>query len=187
MNLQFDEKKTTQAAAYLIKLRGGNMSYLKLLKLLYLVDREALSRWGRPVTFDHYFSMQHGQVLSHTLDLINEGVPPEQTDKSYWASHISAPNINRDVQLLAKELSVSELSRAEVSLIDEIFEKYGKMTRWQLRDFHHELPEYVDPCGSRVRTEYEDILRVVGKTDAQICAILNELKHLEAAEALFKK
>ena len=33
------------------------MSYMKLLKLLHLVDREALLRWGRPVSTDRYVSM----------------------------------------------------------------------------------------------------------------------------------
>ena len=29
------------------------MKYLKLIKRLYLADREALSRWGRPITTDN--------------------------------------------------------------------------------------------------------------------------------------
>jgi len=55
----FNEAKATQAAALLLKLRGGRMNYMKLIKLLYLVDRTALIRWGRPVTFDSYCSMPH--------------------------------------------------------------------------------------------------------------------------------
>ena len=50
MMLLFNEAKATQAAARLLFLRGGTMSYVKLIKLLYLADREALIRWGRPVT-----------------------------------------------------------------------------------------------------------------------------------------
>ena len=46
-------------------MRGGKMSYMKLLKLLYLVDREALLRWGRPVSTDRYVSMdiEYGDIL----------------------------------------------------------------------------------------------------------------------------
>jgi hypothetical protein len=36
VNLPFNERKATEAAAYLLKLRGGRMSYMKLIKLLYL-------------------------------------------------------------------------------------------------------------------------------------------------------
>ena len=52
MHLRFREAKTTQAAARLLTLRGGRMNYMKLLKLLYIVEREALLNWGRPVTAD---------------------------------------------------------------------------------------------------------------------------------------
>ncbi len=46
------------------------MSYMKLIKLLYLADREALARWGRPITTDTYVAMKHGPVLSYILNLI---------------------------------------------------------------------------------------------------------------------
>jgi len=42
MKLRFDEAKATQAATLFLKLRGGRMHYIKLIKLLYLLDREAL-------------------------------------------------------------------------------------------------------------------------------------------------
>jgi len=54
------------------------MSYLKLIKLLYIIDREALLRWGRPLTGDRYVSMDHGPVLSQTLNLITEEPRPDE-------------------------------------------------------------------------------------------------------------
>jgi uncharacterized phage-associated protein len=65
--MRFNERKATQAAAYLLKRRGGKMSYMKLIKLLYFADRVALSRFGRPITTDRYVSMDRGPVLSHIL------------------------------------------------------------------------------------------------------------------------
>lgn len=70
MVLRFNERRATEAAAKFLKLRGGRMSYLKLIKLLYLLDREALLRWGRPVTTDRYVSMDNGPVVSRIYDLI---------------------------------------------------------------------------------------------------------------------
>ena len=77
MTLRFNEVKTTQAAARLLFSNGGHMEVLKLVKLLYLADRKALLRWGRPLTFDRYFSLPHGPVLGVTVDRINEPVAPE--------------------------------------------------------------------------------------------------------------
>ncbi len=68
--LRFDEEKATEAAALILSLRGGQMHYMKLIKLLYLLDREALSRWGIPVTTDTYVSMDHGPVVSAIYNLI---------------------------------------------------------------------------------------------------------------------
>jgi hypothetical protein len=50
--LKFDERKATEATALLLSLRGGQMHYMKLIKLLYLADRRALLRWGIPITTD---------------------------------------------------------------------------------------------------------------------------------------
>ncbi len=63
------------------------MSYMKLIKLLYLADREALARWGRPITTDSYVSMKHGPVLSEVLNLITDPL----SDQTFWARHISEP------------------------------------------------------------------------------------------------
>lgn len=46
MSLPFDEAKATQVAAAILRMRGGRMHYIKLIKLLYLVDRESLLNWA---------------------------------------------------------------------------------------------------------------------------------------------
>ena len=180
MNLRFREAKTTQTAARLLKLRGGSMSYMKLIKLLYLVDREALLRWGRPVTGDRYVSMDRGPVLSRTLNLITE--EPCPGEDSTWAHHISKPQ-NYEVQL-SKDAPQDELSEAEAQLIEEIFGKFGTMSRWDLVEFVHQLPEWQNPEGSAIPIQYRDILRAGGKTDAEITAILQEIDSLAMADAL---
>lgn len=97
VRLRFNEAKATQAAARFLKLRGGRMSYMKLIKLLYLLDREALLRWGRTVTTDRHVSMPQGPVVSQICDLIREERPPGL--ESFWRAHISEPR-NWEVELL---------------------------------------------------------------------------------------
>jgi uncharacterized phage-associated protein len=87
MRLRFNEAKATQAAARLLRNRGGTMSYMKLIKLLYLADREALASWGRPITTGNYVSMDKGPVLSHVLDRINEGPSPDEPSYVGAAHH----------------------------------------------------------------------------------------------------
>ena len=169
---RFREDKTTQAATILLELSGGTMNYMKLIKLLYLVDRKALSAWGQPVTFDVYVSMNQGPVLSRTLDLINEGIRPGH--ESYWNEHISTP---KDYSVsLEKSTDLEKLSDAEVALIQEVFDQYGRMGKWDLVDLlHKELGEWRHPHGSCLPIGYEDILSSVGKDEAEVMSIMNEL------------
>jgi uncharacterized phage-associated protein len=158
------------------------MSYLKLIKLLYLLDREALLRWSRPVTTDRYVSMDNGPVVSRIFDLIREE-PPPGTDP-VWRHFISAPS-NYEVSLTA-EPEIDELSPAEESLIEEVFAQYGKLSRWNLVDLSHGFAEWQDPKGSAIPIEYRDILRAGNKTESEIAAIESELEALAAAEAMLQ-
>src|SRR6185312_10095771 len=90
------------------------MHYLKLLKLMYLADREALLRWGIPISTDRYVSMDHGPVVSNTYTLIVEDMP-----KPVWAEFISPPLGEYEIELL-KEAPTDRLSRAEEALIRDL-------------------------------------------------------------------
>lgn len=158
------------------------MSYLKLIKLLYLLDREALLRWGRPVTTDRYVSMDNGPVVSRIYDLIRSE-PAPGTDP-IWSRYISAP-CEYQVSLSAP-METEELSRAEELLIEEIFARFGKLGRWELVKLSHALPEWRDPSGSAIAIEYRDILRAGNKTDSEIAAIEAELDALAVAEAMLQ-
>jgi uncharacterized phage-associated protein len=179
MHLRFNERKATEAAARLLELRGGRMSYLKLIKLLYLVDREALLRWGRPVTTDRYVSMDRGPVVSRIYELIREEPSPDA--EAFWRQHISTENW--DVVLIRRP-AAGELSNAEGSLIAEIFGKYGGMSRWELVELAHALPEWIDPEGGAFPIEYRDILNAGRKTQAEIAVIEEELRNLATVESL---
>ena len=182
MVLQFNERRATEATARFLKLRGGRMSYLKLIKMLYFLDREALLRWGRPVTTDRYVSMANGPVVSRIYELIREE-PAPGTDP-IWHHYISTPQ-GWEVALLA-EPETDELSRAEEALIDEIYAVYGKMTRWDLVRASHELPEWQDPNGSAIPIQYRDILRAGNKTESEIAAVEAELESLATTEAMLQ-
>ena len=154
------------------------MSNMKLIKLLYLADREALLRWGRPISTDRYVSMDRGPVLSRVLNLATDGDDPECP--SIWAESISAPS-NYEVQLI-REAGNDELSDAEEALLDEIFQRHGKLTRWQLVRLTHQLPEWKDPQGSAIGISYRDILKAGGKSDLEIAAVDDELAELSETD-----
>jgi uncharacterized phage-associated protein len=156
------------------------MSYLKLIKLLYLADREALLRWGRPITTGRYVSMDHGPVVSQIYELIRD--EPMQDRGEVWRRYISEP-ANFEVALTAAA-PTEELSAAELELIGEIFAEHGRKSRWELVAFCHTLPEWENPQGGALPTEYRDILNAGRKTPNEIAAIEEELESLAFVDAL---
>jgi uncharacterized phage-associated protein len=180
VRLCFNERKATQAAAHLLRLRGGRMSYMKLVKLLYLADREALLSWGRPISTDRYVSMDRGPVLSRVLDLATDGEDPGTP--SIWALSITEPS-NYYVELKA-EAGDDELSEAEIQLLDKVFAEHGRKSRWDLVKLTHTLPEWIDPQGSAIAITYRDILKAGGKSDLEIAAVEDELDELAETDLL---
>jgi uncharacterized phage-associated protein len=180
MPITYREDKATQAAARLLQLAGGKLNHMKLVKLLYLADRQALLQFGRPITFDWYVSMQHGPVLSFTLDKINDSQPPDGT--SYWHRFISERR-DHEVELL-DTVPRDQLSPAEEQLLDAVWSEFGKMTQWELRDYSHSLPEWRDPKGSSLPIEIRDILVSEGFTDSEAAEVLDTLMAEEVAARL---
>lgn len=156
------------------------MSHLKLVKLLYLADREALLRWGRPVTTDRYVSMDQGPVVSRIFGLISNEPAPD--DHSFWREHIAT--IGWDARLLSNAGN-DELSPAEEELLTAIFSEHGCKSRWQLREETQALPEWRDPDSGTLPISYADILWAGGKSEAEAVEVLEELQALSLAESLF--
>ena len=155
------------------------MSYMKLMKLLYFADREALIRWGSPITADIFYSMDRGPVLSRVLTLVTEGAAPQESH--FWEQHLQ-PFGDHEIRLIADPPD-GELSEAEVELLDEVFDKFGALSRWAIVDEAHKLPEWEDPRRGRILIRYSDILRHGDKTTQQIEVILQDL---QASEHVYK-
>ncbi len=145
---------------------------------MHITDREALRRWGMPVTNDRYVSMKLGPVLSGVCDLL---VVPSEAP-TYWHRHISSPE-RYEVSLL-EDPGDDQLSQAEEKLLDEIFARYGDQSQWQLSDFTHEFREWQDPDGSSIPIDVKDILLAVGIDDGEADAIATNLKGFNKMRAL---
>lgn len=178
MALRYREDRATQAAARLLHLRGGPMSYLKLMKLLYISDRKALVELGRPITYDRFVSMKHGPVLSRTLDVMKRKVSAD-----YWSQYISPPD-DFELHLLIDEPPRDKLSRAEEAILDNVFRKYGHYDKYDLRDLTHTFPEWHNPGDSSSEIDLHDLLTGQGLTEDEASAIESSLEDEAALDAL---
>lgn len=156
----FREDKTTQMAARFLQLATGRLPYIKLLKLLYLADKQMLIEHGKPITYDRWFALKLGPILSATYNLIKCHDASE-----YWSHYIKTENY--DIVFFSDPGSET-LSVAEDRIIDAIFEKYKHHDKWQIVDAVHQLSEWEDPGDTSKEMTYEAVLRVEGFEEEDI-------------------
>ncbi len=182
MKPHFNEKKATQAAVMLLKMNGGKMNYMKLVKLLYNIDREALRRWSRPVTYDDMYSLPHGLVVSKILDKAEDSDPKI---KSFWDTFIEARGLE---DYLIQDPGDDELSPAEEELLKEMFERYKNKTQFDMENEHHDpnlFPEYIDPGNSSIQIYYDRVLKMLGFPEDEINLVLEEMNEQSFIEKVF--
>ena len=108
-------------------------------------------------------SMDHGPVLSRTLNLIN-GFETGK-DAAQWDAWIS----DRDSHRVSLKKSVSRdqldhLSDANIEVLAAVWDEFGHMSKWQIRDHTHDcLDEWCDPQGSSVPISEVELLRALGR------------------------
>ncbi len=140
------------------------MPVLKLMKLLYLTDREAMTCYDAPLTYDRMVSMPHGPVLSQTYDLMSGNSNPVQGGWEDWISDRADHKVSLKKENLSRD-SFFKLSDADIELLDKVWDKFGHMGKWELRDFTHDhCSEWEDPQGSSLPITYQDVFKAVGKS-----------------------
>ncbi len=137
MQFKFDPLKTTQAAAILLSLRGGVMDRMRLLKLLYLADRELLSARGRPLTGDRAVAMNHGPVLDQTYRLLKGD---EQSPED-WNRYLRS--VSKKVVLMG-DPGFGELSKTERNKLEEVSLRYQAISTLGLSALTHEFSEWIE-------------------------------------------
>ena len=175
----FDVRKATQVAAYLLWRRGGRMSYLKLMKMMYLAEKQFLLTYGERMTGDKMVSMPLGPVLSSVYDCFLGG-------NEYWDSWIVNPGnydlaIKSSVQVNRNDPldTFDELSQADKAVLDSVFENFWNKNRWDLVNLLHDpkyCPEWENPQGSSYPIHAGSLLMKNGKTKEEADAILKKIE-----------
>ena len=158
---RFNLTKTLQAVGVLLRAHPLRvMSRLRLLKLLYIADREGLQERGAPITGDQVVAMEHGPVLSETHDLTKG----EHLRAADWSEHFE--NIGCDVHWL-KDPGTGKLSKYEIEKLNEVARRFEHEDDWALAESTHEFPEWQKnkPGASSRSIPFEDILEAVGRAD----------------------
>ncbi len=159
----FRSRKAAQLSAFFAVRSDGIIEKLKLIKLIYLTERQFLGEHYHPMLFDELYSLPHGPICSSTLNGI-DGVIHGET----WDSFI-ARNGNRVVAMkrFVRD-DFDELNNAEIRVAEEIWRQFGPMTASQLRNYTHDnCPEYTETEKRRIPISYRDVLAALDVEEAE--------------------
>jgi hypothetical protein len=185
VNFRFDVTKATEVACQFLQREGGSINIMKLIKLVYLLDRLSLERRGIPVVGGAYFSLPNGPITSELLDLVNSG-GLWGLQNCRWEEFISDRQNHQVV--LVKDAGHGHLSDSEVALLEAVYLEHGKKTQWELRDWCHEHCEEWTPLeDGRERIGLERIARALGKTGEQITRLQEEAAELSFLSNAFAR
>jgi len=160
MFFRFSTEKTIQAVCVLLQCAKGSMGYLRMLKLLYLADRENLRLSHRPIIGSRIVAMDKGPLHSEVYDLVKG----EHLDEPLWSSYIQKEGY--EIRLL-KDPGRSKLSVAELRVLTNISETFKEFDDWDLVEETHKLPEWqknysAQTANTSYTISFEDLIDAVG-------------------------
>ncbi len=182
----FNERKVAQIAAFFLgQLRERRMAHLKLMKLMYLSDREAVRAFGRTISGDRLVSMPQGPVLSQTLNLMDGDVESQPGGWEEWIS--DKDNHELSLRQPLEVTALDELAPAEIDVLKAVWEKFGAMGKWEIRDWTHQnCAEWRDPKGSSFPIQYEALARAVGFDDDSAKELALQIHAEQEIDRLFE-
>ncbi len=138
-----------EAIHYILK-KIKKSDKIKLVKLVYLADKYHLIRYGRTITNDDYYAMEHGPVGTTVKDVLSFDEILSKKALRYASSLIEKTDNNNFKVKSDTKNTFDMLSDTDKEALDFVIEKFGKMSSFKLRDYTHRYPEWY---------KYEDLFK----------------------------
>ena len=189
-NSHYMPNKAAEVAAFFLLKAEAALHIIKIMKLMYLAERESLLNFAEPLIGDSLVSMQHGPVLSATYSQMRgDGQEDAQILWDSWIDERTGHGVcikpqhrhlNPDSELLS-------LSDSDVDILNTVWTKFGHMNTWALRDYTHTaaVPEWQDPDGSSLPISYTQLFKAAGKPDAFVTGVITRLSEQAAMRNAF--
>lgn len=165
MSAAFKEEVAAHMAAYLIRKSPGQaLLRTKLIKLLYLAERQCLKTNGYSISNDDFVSMPFGPVPSNALNLADGKGGPNGP----WETLIQCTKDGDKFRYTLREDALrnngpGHLSQWGRERLDEVWGEFGHMTGAELTKYTHaNCPEWEDPGEGSKPIMLATILEAVG-------------------------
>jgi Protein of unknown function (DUF4065) len=140
MRFQFDERKGTEALAYIAE-KWPNVTIFFASKVLFFAEKRHLNRYGRPIVADTFVAMTNGPVPSTLYDFVkgNFGL---SGDPECFAAAIDASN---HPHLTARRVCDSSVfSGSDIECLDEAIAFCQPKTFSHLSQLTHQERAWAD-------------------------------------------
>lgn len=135
-----DVEAAANVVAYIAG-RVSNPTFHKVFKVLYLAEKEHLSRYGRMIVGDTYVAMEYGPVPSALYDGLKavKGIQAVGPDLEKLASRLEELVHVRGKQLIPiGDPDLDWLSQSDIECLDESIKKYGTRAFSELTRITHD-------------------------------------------------
>ena len=171
--------KTIQAIGILLRQDGvRSMNYMRLLKLLYIADRESLRDTGRTIVGGPVVAMERGPVLEEVYDLIRG----RHRHMPLWDEYLRTSHFNLE---LINDPDVGLLSRSEIETLQATAKQHAENDEWELSRLTHDFPEWQKNHAGKSSQPipFQDVLAAVGRA-GDLPSILEEVEEKNHIENL---
>ena len=133
---------------------------MRLIKLLYIAERESLRETGRTIIGGNVVAMERGPVLESVLHLIRS----EHANAPEWSLHFHRENYNLE---LVSDPGVGKLSKYVTAKLEEVARRHECDDEWEMVNICHQFPEWSknNPGASSRQIPTQDILAALGLQD----------------------
>jgi uncharacterized phage-associated protein len=173
MHFPLQVEKAIQAIGVLFRQDNvKSMNYMRLLKLLYIADREAIKETGRAITGGPVVAMERGPVLEEVYEFIRG----QHKDMPLWDRYLRKDKYTLE---LVNDPDVKKLSKYEIRKLQEIAERHQNDDEWSLSQLTHSFAEWKknDPGTSCRPISFGDLLEALGLS-ASAREIAEDVQHL---------
>ncbi|MDR1983823.1 MAG: SocA family protein [Prevotellaceae bacterium] len=163
----FNIEKSLNAVLYIAH-KLIRKDFHKIFKILYFADRGHLVEYGRTITGDKYIAMNDGPVPSNIYDIF-KSVRGDGffKDDGKFSQYFSV--VDWDLIIPKKQEDLGELSKTDLTHIDNSLRVYGDMSWDEVREKSHDYAWRNTTLNKEI--EFENMIREVGGDDEFISFI----------------
>jgi uncharacterized phage-associated protein len=155
-------QKLAQAVAYILRDEPSyRMNYMRLIKLLYIANRESLRETGETITHSRFAAMERGPVLEDLYDFIRG----QCEEFPVWQEFFRTQNYEL---VLREDPGSGKLCGYETKLLRRVKENYKDYDEWDLVKETQDFPEWKEnepSAGTSRRIPPSSVLKAVGRSD----------------------